>query len=147
MNKRNEEKHNLKENIKLRTVMTILGAIILIVGIFLLISATASFFQGDPSNFHLAFIGMPLIFVGIVILGSFNSGRLLRFQAKQQAPVKKDVTKYMLDETGDDIAKVIQKSRATDVGKRTCLSCGYINPSTNKFCGDCGNKMVTNNKE
>ena len=111
-----EQEFNLEENVSRRKKFTILGLILIIIGVASVITAFVDFFisvssignrdGGAPKLFFLFFIGIPFVFAGLVLLLTFNQGRLARLAASQTAQVNKDVTNYMLDGTKEQIGAV-----------------------------------------
>lgn len=145
--KSNEEKHDLEENKNVNKLLANIGIGLSIFGILLIIISMLTLIASDMSSSPMGsflgfFIGMVFTAIGQFLFQTFGAGRKARFFAKQTAPVKKDVLKYMIDETGEDISKVIRDAKGNDLKMRACLKCGAINPITNKYCGDCGNKIV-----
>ena len=86
----------------IRNGLRIAGPFIFIVGLLCTIIATASFFSSFgsfemPHYFWLAFIGLPLMFVGAVLCQFGFMGAVLRFIAGESAPVAADATNYMAE--------------------------------------------------
>jgi hypothetical protein len=61
---------------------------------------------GPPKYFWCVFVGMPLIFVGLVICKFAFMGKVLRYAAGEAAPVGKDTFNYMARETKSGVADV-----------------------------------------
>ncbi len=138
-----DNKHKSK-----RTVLRIIGPILLVSGILLVVKGTSGMFGdpftqsnfGGPSHFGLNFIGMPLIFVGGVMSSAGYMGAVARYQADEITPVAKDVVNYMADGTKDSvrtISKAIHEGM-TDDDDVACQSCQTMNDSDSKFCKSCG---------
>ena len=135
-------------------VLKIVGWILLIVGIICFITGIGSFFASMasfgsegfemPKFFFLCFLGGPAIIGGIVCLSLGYRRKMMDYAASQAAPVAKDFTNYMLDETGDSIANIANKisSKRNEpiegVTGNKCARCGFINPANAKFCSKCG---------
>ena len=135
-------------------VLKVIGWPLLIIGIICLIAGMGSFFMtfasfgsGDiqmPKLFFLCFIGGPLMIGGIVCLSLGYRRKMMDYAASQAAPVAKDFTNYMLDETGDSIANVVNKisSKKNEpiegVTANKCARCGFVNSASAKFCSKCG---------
>ena len=88
----------------IRTLLRIAGSVIFLAGLVCTIIGTISFFVsfgsfGMPHYFWLAFIGMPLMFVGVVLCQFGFFGAVARFIAGESAPVAADTINYMAGET------------------------------------------------
>lgn len=156
------DKYNLNNHKQARAVLRVLGPIILIVGIFFIISGTRSFFAMDnqsPSNyfgdstsgdnFDHAFIGMPLVFVGSVMSMFGYMGKVARYQASELAPVGKDVANYMMDNTQDSvrgfagaIGEGLNQGRTGSSKQKRCSHCGNELEPDSQFCDQCGTKTI-----
>lgn len=128
----NENKHK-----NTKTVLRVVGVILLTVGIILLLCGTIPFLQGDTSTFDLNFIGMPLIFVGAVCCMFGFMREVNRYVADENKPVIKDTANYLIDGTRDEVVKTIGQLKA---GKNApvCPVCGTVNESGANFCDHCG---------
>jgi hypothetical protein len=62
-----------------------------------MVASAGSF--GIPDYFWLAFVGMPLMFVGSVMSMYGFMGAVARFMAGEAAPVAADTVNYMAEET------------------------------------------------
>jgi len=134
-----------------RSFLRILGPGIAVVGLIFMVIGVASFFMafggsGPPRFFWCAFIGMPILFVGIVISKFAYVGAVSRYMADEVAPVGKDVFNYMADGTKGSIRNV---AAAVGEGLRSgiagteaqavhCPKCNADNDASAKFCDACG---------
>lgn len=136
----------LNDNQKgLRKKLTILGIILLLTGLGFSIVGMSDFFMSmgsfnAPTKFWCNFIGMPLIFAGIVLVVTSNQGKIARFTANQTAPVAKDVTNYMVDGTRDEVVKTFKE--ATNKNGKICPKCGATNDHDASFCDNCGTQLI-----
>ncbi|MEP9362283.1 zinc ribbon domain-containing protein [Nocardioides sp. CN2-186] len=113
-----------------RTVLRVLGFVLLAVGIVLAINGgmgvadTSDSFDG-PSNSALAklVIGMFMVVFGLAALSFGFLGAQARYAAGEAMPVVKDSLTYLKDE-----------------GKTGpfCSKCGVRNDADAKFCDSCG---------
>lgn len=100
-----------------------------------------------PRLFCLGFLGIPLIFVGLVMTQMGFLGALARYQASEMASVSKDVANYMAEETQDSVQTVARAAtRGIQQGlqpeaKRPCAKCGHANDARDRFCGGCGEQL------
>jgi hypothetical protein len=77
------------------------GLIFLAVGMISFFAAMGSY--GAPKYFWCAFVGMPLLFVGIVLSKFGYIGSVVRYLAAESAPVAKDTVNYMAEGTRDSV--------------------------------------------
>lgn len=117
----------------------------MLVGLVCLVAAFVSFFTADgpPRLFWMAFLGMPLIFVGAALSMAGYMGAVARYAAAEQAPVAADTFNYVAGETGEGVravASAVREGLAT--GARRCAACGKGNDAGAKFCDACGQPLV-----
>ena len=96
----NENNLQSSQHTSIRTVLRVGGPIIAGVGLLLMIVGFGSFFASfgsfePPRYFWCAFLGMPLLFVGIAMCMFGYMGAFHRHVAGESAPVAKDVVNYM----------------------------------------------------
>lgn len=135
-----------------RTFLRLLGPAVAGVGLVFMVVGMVSFFSafggmGPPRFFWCAFVGMPLLAVGIGIMKFAYFGAVVRYIASETAPVGKDLTNYMADGTKGSIRDV-----ATAVGEGfaaarsphavRCQKCGAGNEASANFCHDCGSPLA-----
>jgi hypothetical protein len=94
-----------------------------------------------PSNFWMAFIGLPLLVIGASMTRYGYMGAMARYVADEVAPVAADTVNYVVDETEDSIttvAKAIGEGiRGGDAEEVRCASCGTENAPDARFCKSC----------
>ena len=98
---------------KTRKILRIAGPSISLIGLTFLIIALVSFFSafagnGPPKYFWCSFVGIPLIFVGIVMSKFAFLGNVARYSAEELAPVGKDTFNYMARETKPGVSDVAE---------------------------------------
>ena len=134
----------------------IIGWICSVLGLGAVITGTTEFFISanswdSPKLFFLNFIGLPILFVGLVCLSLAYRRKISNFNASQIAPVTKDYTNYMINGTSDTVANAAEKivksvnlnnSGVEGVDQNTCSKCGTLNPIGAKFCSKCGNPLT-----
>ncbi|MDD4532364.1 MAG: zinc-ribbon domain-containing protein [Bacilli bacterium] len=138
---------NNVENHKYSTfakIMRFLGIIILVAGIVLIVRGLMDL----QSSFISLFIGIPITFVGGVFISFGFMKKFNQYTASQTAPVKKDVTNYMLDGTREELGETtrtifdsVNDHRESNKTKR-CPKCGELNDADAKFCDNCGASLV-----
>lgn len=150
-----------------RSVLRIIGPLVLIVGIICTLVGVGGFFstfiQGFTSGpgemmeegfgdgiklFPLAFIGIPLMGIGGMITKFAYMGAVARYAASEIAPVAKDTTNYMIDGTKDAVGGLAQSVGAgiaaglagekPAVEMVDCPQCGEACDSGARFCDQCG---------
>jgi hypothetical protein len=105
----------------IRTSLRIAGPLFLLTGVVCLIIAIASMFSGSndfgpPRLFWLAFVGIPLLFVGTVLSMYGFMGAVARFIAGESAPVAADTVNYMAEETKGAV-ETVAKAAAKGIVK------------------------------
>jgi double zinc ribbon protein len=131
-----------------RSLLRALGPGIAVIGLIFMVIGIGSFFASfgsfePPRYFWCAFVGMPLLGVGLMISKFGYIGSIARYIASEGAPVAKDATNYMVDGTKDSIRNV-----ATAVGEgfaaakspqaARCQKCGTENETSANYCRECG---------
>ena len=104
---------------KIRSFLRIAGPLLAFVGIILLAIGTISFFAAfgsfqPPRLFWYCFVGMPILFVGLVMSKFGYFGSVARYVAAESAPVAKDTFNYMAEGTKDGV-KTVARSVAEGV--------------------------------
>ena len=152
----NEEEKKRHENIKKK--LKIIGTILLVIGIVCEIAGMLDIFlvansQGRmPSLFFLAFLGAPLIMVGIVMLIFACRREILSYTKNEVVPVVNDAAqeltpaiKSVMNAVKDGLKTedgAIEDTRTTAVPSGTvCPACGAVNQPKNKFCDKGGVKL------
>src|SRR5262245_40053283 len=114
-----------------RRLLRTLGMAFVTLGLLFTIIGMASFFSAfgtfePPRYFWCAFVGLPLLFVGLVLCQFAFFGAIFRFFADESAPVGKDTFNYMAEGTQQGvrtIAKAVGEGLA--VGSVRCPQCGH----------------------
>lgn len=140
-------------------ILTVVGAIFMIVGIGSFFSSMNSAMTSTPTfgelpagpdKFWCAFVGMPLLGIGIGMLKYGYMGKAARYVAGEIAPVATDTMKYAANETRDsvrDLASAVseglRKEPKTDDGPAmvACPQCNHMNDHDARFCDMCGTAM------
>ena len=84
------------------------GPIITVIGVVFMVVGFADFFRafggsGEPRLFGCGFVGMPLLFTGLVLSSYGFMGKVLRYTAEEMAPAGKDTFNYLADGTREGI--------------------------------------------
>lgn len=103
----------------------------------------------EPNRFWYAFVGLPLIGIGVLLCKFGYMGAVTRYVAGEIAPVGKDVINYMADGTKDavrDLAGAVasgmrEGGAPTKEAARACPGCGEANDADAKFCDSCGKPL------
>jgi uncharacterized membrane protein len=96
---------------KIRSFLRIAGPILAVVGLIFLAIGMISFFAAfgsfqSPRLFWCCFVGMPILFVGLVMSKFGYFGSMVRYIAAESAPVAKDTFNYMAEGTKDGVRTV-----------------------------------------
>jgi hypothetical protein len=116
----------------IRTALRIAGPVIFLTGFLCTIIAFASLLSGGlgiPHYAWLAFIGLPLMFVGGVLCQFAFFGAVARFVAGESAPVAADTANYMAEETRGAVETV---AKAAAKGVVQGIEAGHANPGQGK---------------
>ncbi len=147
----NEETKLDPKHTSTRRTLRRLGPNLAGIGLLLVIIGFGSFFAsfgtfGPPRYFWCAFLGMPILFAGIVICGFAFQGAVLRYQVGEVAPVAKDAINYMAEGTQEGVktvAAAIGEGLATGMSRsqkanNRCSGCNHSNDADARFCKNCG---------
>ena len=114
-----------------RSALRILGPILLAAGLLMTAVAMIDFFGSMnsfamPTNFWMAFVGLPLIAVGASITKLAYLGPASRYVAGELAPTLRDTLGAL----------------GAGSGELVCPACGGRSAAEARFCDDCGAPMV-----
>jgi hypothetical protein len=134
-----------------RTILRTLGPTIAVIGLVLIVISMVNFFSSfggfePPKYFWCGFLGIPLLFVGMVMTQYGFLGSFLRYFSGEAAPVQKDTFNYLAEGTKGGIKTVATAvGEGLAVGKvagekpsNRCLKCDHINDPDARFCKNCG---------
>ncbi len=150
---RDEQKINPK-HAEIRQVLRIVGPLVAVVGLLLIAIGFGSFFMSlgkfePPRFFWCAFLGMPLLFLGIAMSQFGFLGAVARYQAGELAPVGKDTINYLAEGTKDGVQTIAAAvgaglaQNATGPDKMVpCPECGHAGDVQAKFCDACGASLA-----
>lgn len=138
-----------------RQLARVVGPVIAVVGLVFLAVGMVSFFSafgtGElPKYFWCAFVGGPLMMLGIAITKVAYLGAFLRYFAGEAAPVQKDTFNYLAKGIRPGVKDLSQavsegiKAGMQDppVGEsRFCSQCGRPVAQDAQFCSSCGCKL------
>ena len=142
-----------------RAFLRVLGPGMAVVGGILIAIGLGSFFvafgsSGPPRYFWCAFVGMPLLGIGLMITKFAYMGRIARYVAGEVAPVGKDTINYMADGTKDsvrELASAVGEGLRAGTGApgpaetKTVLRCHKCNAENDvdaSFCDSCGEALT-----
>ena len=121
---------SLQEQSTVRGFLRIGGIVLLAIGLILAAGGFISFFGafgggGMPTNFWMAFIGLPLIGIGTGMLRAGYLGPASRYLAGEVTPTIRD------------------RLGALGIGgeRNVCASCGSENDAAARFCDSCGKPL------
>ncbi len=98
----NDERLQSGSHVAIRTMLRVLGPLTAMAGLVFLGVGLASFFAAfgsfqTPRLFWCAFVGIPLLFAGMVMCNFGYLGAIQRYMAAESAPVAKDVANYVAE--------------------------------------------------
>lgn len=138
-----------------RDLLRLLGILLTGAGLLLTLIGLGSFFaafggSGFAQYFWCAFLGLPLLGVGLNLCRLGFQGAIARYQAGEVAPVAKDAINYLSDGAQEGV-----KTVATAVGEGLasgfqhpekshvhCPKCNLANDSDARFCKHCGTALA-----
>jgi zinc-ribbon domain len=131
-----------------RRILRIVGPLLAIVGLGFTVTGLASFFSAmgslePPRNFWCAFVGLPLLGVGLAVSKLAYLGSIFRYFAREIAPVQKDTFNYLAEGTRVGIRGMAEAAgEGLAAGLSTpgakCPVCREANPPAANFCSQCG---------
>ncbi len=137
-----------------RIVLRSLGPVLAMIGLLLLVIGTWDFFSAsasfrEPGYFWLNFVGIPVLFVGLVMCMMGYLGSVARYTAGEAAPVQKDTFNYLANGTKEGVktmAGAVGEGLAGGIGAaaRTvqCPRCQCANDVDARFCKNCATPLV-----
>ena len=125
-----------------------LGLLLTVIGFGSFLSSFGS--HEMPRYFWCAFIGLPLLGVGVAMSQFGFLGSFICYVSGETAPVQKDTFNYLAHGTREGVktlASAVGEGLAEGIGKdrqavKRCLSCDHENDSDAKFCKNCGSSLV-----
>ena len=104
---------------KIKSFLRIGGPLLALVGLVFIAIGIISFFAAfgsfsPPRLFWCAFVGMPILFVGLVMSKFGYFGSVVRYISAESAPVAKDTINYMVEGTKDAV-KTVARAAAEGV--------------------------------
>jgi hypothetical protein len=138
-----------------RSVLRIVGPTVAGIGLLLTLIGMVSFFTSfgsfrPPRYFWCAFLGLPLLGVGLAISKFAFLGVIARYVSGETAPVAKDTFNYLAEGSQEGV-----KTLATAVGEGLaagrgrvekadlcCRRCQHVNDADAKFCKNCGASLA-----
>ncbi len=144
MYKRYDPQHD-----QLRNTLRTIGPIVLVVGVIFAVIGIGNFFMSfgsfePPRYFWCAFIGLPLVGLGVALTKFAYLGAITRYMANEVAPVGKDVTNYMAHGTKDamrEVAGAIGEGLRGETKVVRCGGCQTENEPGANFCKNCGHAI------
>lgn len=140
--------HSSTQNV-LRTV----GPLAALLGLALAAVGFVDFFRafgggGPPRYFWCAFLGLPLLGVGLMLTKLGYLGRFMRYMAQEAAPPARDTFNYMAQGTQEGIKTVAGaigqglKEGGSGLGdaptETRCPKCNTPHAASARFCDQCG---------
>lgn len=137
-----------------RDTLRVLGPITIVVGLIFILIGGVDFFAAfgsmrPPQYFWCLFLGMPLFALGSSISKFAYLGAVSRYMANEVAPVSKDVTNYLVQETKGSVRDlaaavgqgVITGMNSANTSTISCSKCSTENEASANFCKSCGTSL------
>jgi hypothetical protein len=133
-----------------RAALRTFGWLMLCAGVPLTLIGGVSFFSSFGSfgggasaeYFWCAFVGLPLVGIGIALLKAGYMGSIARYVAGEMAPVGTDVLEHVAEQGKGSVRKLAQAVgdglRAQAEAEVLCPGCGEGNEPDAQFCDGCG---------
>jgi len=148
---------SLRQQSSVRTAMRVGGPLLLVIGGLFTLGGLLSFFSafgdstaGPPSNFWMAFIGLPMLAAGASLTRAGFLGPASRYVAGEVTPTIRDT----MGALGIGAERIVCASCGTEndagakfcdgCGKplnRACTACGAENDANARFCDGCGHPL------
>jgi ribosomal protein L40E len=122
---------SLPQQAGVRSFLRVGGVVLVIVGGLLTLGGLASFFSAfgsfgaAPTNFWMAFIGLPMLAIGAAMLRAGYLGPASRYVAGEVTPVLRDSLGAL----------------GAGPERRLCAACGAENDADAGFCDRCGQPL------
>ncbi|NBI27713.1 zinc ribbon domain-containing protein [Chengkuizengella marina] len=136
-----------------RKILRIIGPIILFGGILSFVIFMVDLFTlkgfEQPNYPWLPFVGIPLIFVGLVVSGLGYGSVVARYQSREYSPVVSDTFNHLSKKSSDgirNISKAIkegvsQETNSPQTRSLSCSKCGTDNENDAMFCKNCAQSL------
>lgn len=148
------------EHRQTRNALRTIGPVVLGIGVIFTLIGLGSFFMafggsGPPRLFWCAFIGLPMVGLGLTITKFGYLGAIGRYVAGEASPVAKDTFNYMADGTKDsvrDLAGAVgdglfdRNGSDQRAGPVHCPRCDQPNEPDAQFCDQCGAELFTDKR-
>ena len=140
-----------------RNVLRTVGPVLALLGLGLATVGLVDFFRAfggsaEPRYFWCAFLGLPLLGVGLMLTKLGYLGKFIRYMAQEAAPPARDTFNYMAEGTQKGVKMVAgaigQGLKEGGLGpsgaatKIRCHKCNALNDTGARFCDQCGQAMA-----
>ena len=132
-----------------RSALRTIGPVLAVVGLICLIIALVDMFGsmgsfgGPPKLFWLAFVGLPLLAVGLGMTNAGYAGKIARYYGREVGPAVSATFNEVAEDSAPGVRAVsgaVRDGIAGETGS-ACASCGAANDADAKFCAACGERM------
>jgi hypothetical protein len=130
-----------------RLLLRVFGGLLTATGGIMVVIALVDFFSAFsephfPTRFWCAFVGLPLLAVGVNMLGAGFQGAVTRYIAGETAPVAVDTIDAVARGSADAVRTVAAAVReGMQSPAVACGHCGSQHPGNGRFCDDCGKPL------
>ncbi|MBL8899024.1 MAG: zinc ribbon domain-containing protein [Planctomycetes bacterium] len=138
-----------------RTILRFLGLVLVLVGGVFTAIGLISFFSafgggGIPDKFWCAFVGLPMLGFGMMLLKAGYLGVMSRYVAGETAPVVADTADYVLQRTkgvlrvgAPSIDAELRSDAESALPRLSCPACQAPQRAGAKFCDRCGAEIAS----
>lgn len=144
----NDEDRLNPNHTTMRRWLRVAGPAMIVAGLLFSAVGLTSFFMafnsfGPPRYFWCAFIGLPLVAVGIGLTKFAFMGDIFRYMSAEAAPVGKDTFNYLAANMRDGVRDISSAvSQGFSDSSIRCSACGNASDPTAKFCDECGQPLI-----
>ena len=126
-------------------LLVIAGGIFTAIGLIDFFSSFSAFPNGgSPTKFWCAFVGLPLLGLGLMLLKLGYMGTFMRYVAGETVPVATDAVNEMAHGTQEGVATVaaaVRRGLTENPTVIACPECDADNAPEASFCDQCGATM------
>jgi ribosomal protein L40E len=130
-------------------LVSALGIMLIVIGFASLLSSMGTF--EPPRFFWCSFVGIPVLFLGLVMTVPAYMGVVGRYVSAEAAPVQKDTFNYLSEGTSEGVRRLAEAAGegfSTGVAGQEaargviCPKCETLNPPGAQHCSRCGAGLV-----
>ncbi len=138
-----------------RNTLRVVGPLVALIGAGFAVVGFVDFFSAfggsrAPHLFWCAFVGLPLLGLGVTLTKFAYLGRIMRYMGQEAAPPVQDTFNFLAEGTKDGVRTVASalgqglREGGFGGGSQTmvrCHKCNALAPADARFCGQCGQSL------